>query len=57
MMPIKQATRELAILRRRGAITAILVFMIVFMIVRDVLAGRRKRRRAGSRGDMSPAVR
>jgi hypothetical protein len=57
MMPIKQATRELAILRRRGAITAILVFMIVFMIVRDVLAGRRKRRHAGSRGDMSPAVR
>jgi hypothetical protein len=57
MMPIKQATRELAILRRRGAITAILVFMIAFMIVRDVLGRRRKRLRAGSRGDMSPAVR
>jgi hypothetical protein len=57
IMPVKQATRELAILRRRGTITGILVFMIIFMIVRDVLARRRNRLRAGFRGDMSPAVR
>jgi hypothetical protein len=56
-MLVKQATRELAILRRRGAITGILVFMIILMIVRDVLARRRDRLRARSRGDMSPAVR
>ena len=56
-MPVKQATRELAILRRRGTITGILLFMIIFMIVRDVLARRRDRLRGRSRGDMSPAVR
>jgi hypothetical protein len=57
IMPVKQATRELANLRRRGTITGILVFMIIFMIVRDVLARRRERLRTRSRGDMSPAVR
>ena len=39
-MPMKQATRELAVLRRRGTITTILVMMIIVMIVRDVLARR-----------------
>jgi hypothetical protein len=57
MMPVKQATRELANLRRRATITTILVIMIIFMIVRDVLGRRRNRLRARSRGDMSPAVR
>jgi|GEM_PF-6723670 len=56
-MPVKQATRELAGLRRRAAITTILVMMIVVMIVRDVLARRRDRLRARSRGDISPVVR
>jgi len=56
-MPVKQATRELADLRRRGTITTILVMMIVVMIVRDVLARRRDRLRARSRGDISPVVR
>ena len=57
IMPVKQATRELADLRRRGTITTILVMMIVVMIVRDVLARRRDRLRARSRGDISPVVR
>jgi len=56
-MPVKQATRELADLRRRATITTILVMMIVVMIVRDVLARRRDRPRARSRGDISPVVR
>jgi hypothetical protein len=56
-MPVKQATRELAALRRRGTITAILVFMIIVMVVRDVLARRRERLRIRSRGDISPVVR
>ena len=56
-MPMKQVTRELAHLRRRATITSILVMMIVVMIVRDVLARRRDRLRARSRGDMSPVVR
>ena len=56
-MPMKRATQELADLRRRATITTILVMMIAVMIVRDVLARRRDRLRARSRGDMSPAVR
>jgi hypothetical protein len=56
-MPVKQATRELAALRRRSTITAILVFMIIVMIARDVLARRRERLRARSRRDISPVVR
>jgi hypothetical protein len=56
-MPLKQPARELAALRRRGTITAVLVMMILVMIARDVLARRRERLRARSRGDISSAVR
>ena len=41
----------------RGTITTILVIMIAVMIVRDILARRWDRLRAGSRRDIAPVVR
>jgi hypothetical protein len=49
--------REPANPRFRGAITTILMVMLVFMIVRDVFARRRDRLADRSRRDISLVVR
>jgi hypothetical protein len=49
--------RDSANPRLRGAITTILMIMLVFMIVRDVFARRRDRRADRSRRDISLVVR
>ncbi len=49
--------RESANPRLRGAITTILMIMLVFMIVRDVFARRRDRRADRSRRDISLVLR